>query len=283
MGMPMATNLLRAGYQVVAHDVATGRVAELQGQGARSASSAAEIAALCPIVMTMLTDTSVVEQVLFGPAAFADRATAGQVVIDSSSISAAATRQFARRLADKGVTLLDAPVSGGQKGAVQGTLTFMVGGEKAAFERCLPIFETLGSRVSWMGESGAGQITKACNQAIIAVSLLGIAEALLIAARSGVDPAGVRAALLGGFAGSPLLEVQGQRMLMRDFQPGFRAALHYKDLGIAADLAHSVNSPAPAISLAVEMFGSLVARGLGNEDHSAIITALEALGGSQLT
>jgi 2-hydroxy-3-oxopropionate reductase len=280
MGMPMARNLLKVGYPVVALDVLPDKAAELAEAGASIAESPAAVARAADLVVTMLTDAPVVEQVLFGPASVSEGSRPGQIVIDASTISPIATRSMAARLAELGVMLLDAPVSGGQKGAADGTLSFMVGGDFATFERCLPIFEAMGSRITWIGESGAGQIAKACNQSIIAVSRVGISEALLLAARSGVDPARVREALLGGFAGSLLLEVQGKRMLDRTFEPGFRAALHYKDLGIARSLAQSVQSPAPATGLALDLFGSLLARGSGNLDHSAIVTSLEALAGS---
>lgn len=280
MGMPMARSLLRAGYPVVAFARKPDKAAELAEMGGTVAESPAAVARATDLVVTVLPDAPDVEEVLFGPAGVSEGARAGNVIIDSSSISPIATRSFAARLAETGVTLLDAPVSGGEKGATEGTLSFMVGGDRPTFERCLPIFEAMGKRITWIGESGAGQIAKACNQMIIAVSLVGISEALLLAARSGVDPARVREALLGGFAGSPLLEVHGQRMLDRTFEPGFRAALHYKDVGIARSLAQAVQSPAPATGLALDLFGSLLARGMADADHSAIVTALEALAGS---
>lgn len=282
MGLPMAGNLLRGGYPVVAFNRSVEGVRQLVALGAVAADTPAAVAQQADVLITMVTDASAVEQVLFGPSGAVQGLRPGSVVIDSSSISPIATRLFGERLAQVGVTLLDAPVSGGQKGAVSGTLSFMVGGDEATVERCRPIFETMGSRVTWIGASGAGQIAKACNQAIIAVSLVGIAEALLLAARSGVDPARVREALLGGAAGSPLLEIQGKRMLDRSFEPGFRAALHYKDIGIARSLAQAVMSPAPATGLALDLFGSLLARGLGDADHSAIVTSLEALASASL-
>ena len=282
MGLPMARNLLEGGYPVIAFNRTPTRLLELAPLGVEAAVTPAAVAERAEIVITMVTDAPAVEQVLFGPSGVSEGLRAGGVVIDTSSISPIATRAFGERLEKVGVTLLDAPVSGGQKGATDGTLSFMVGGDKTTFERCRPIFEAMGSRITWIGASGAGQIAKACNQAIIAISMVGISEALLLAARSGVDPARVREALLGGFAGSPLLEVQGQRMLDRSFEPGFRAALHYKDIGIAHSLATAVGSPAPATSLALELFGSLLARDLGNADHSAIVTVLETLAGSTL-
>lgn len=280
MGLPMARNLLGGGYPLIAFNRSPERLLELAPLGAVAADTPAAVAERAEIVITMVTDAAAVEHVLFGPSGAIQGLRPGSVVIDTSSISPIATRGFAERLAQIGVTLLDAPVSGGQQGAADGTLSFMVGGDEATFERCRPIFETMGSRITWIGASGAGQIAKACNQVIIAVSLVGISEALLLAARSGVDPARVREALLGGFAGSPLLEVQGKRMLDRSFDPGFRAALHHKDIGIAHSLAQAVGSPAPATSLALDLFGTLLARGLGDADHSAIVTVLEAMAGS---
>lgn len=280
MGLPMARNLLEGGYPLIAFNRSPERVLELAPLGAVAADTPAAVAEQAEIVITMVTDAPAVEQVLFGPSGAIQGLRPGSVVIDTSSISPIATRGFGERLAQIGVTLLDAPVSGGQQGATDGTLSFMVGGDETTFERCRPIFETMGSRITWIGALGAGQIAKACNQAIIAVSLVGISEALLMAARSGVDPARVREALLGGSAGSPLLEMQGQRMLDHSFEPGFRAALQYKDIGIARSLAQAVGSPAPATGLALDLFGSLLARGLGDADHSAIITVLEALASS---
>ena len=214
----------------------------------------------------MLSDAPAVEEVLFGAAGVIHGARPGSVIIDSSTISPLANRDFGERLARLDVTMLDAPVSGGQKGAIEGTLSFMVGGDEASLERVLPVLQAMGRRITRIGELGAGQIAKACNQAIIAVSLLGISEALLLARRSGVDPAGVREALLGGAAGSPLLEIHGQRMLDRSFQPGFRAALHHKDIGIARSLARAVRLPTPALSLAEDMFASVLARGMGEAE-----------------
>jgi 2-hydroxy-3-oxopropionate reductase len=278
----MARNLLKNGYPVVAFARKPAKAAQLAEAGGSIAESPAALARAADLVVTVLPDAPDVEEVLFGPTGVSEGARAGTVVIDSSSISPIATRAFAARLGEIGVTLLDAPVSGGEKGATEGTLSFMVGGDQPTFERCLPVFEAMGKRITWIGESGAGQIAKACNQAIIAVSLVGISEALLLAARSGVDPGRVREALLGGFASSPLLEVHGQRMLDRTFEPGFRAALHYKDLGIARALAQAVQSPTPATGLALDLFGSLLARGMADADHSAIVTALEALAASQV-
>jgi 2-hydroxy-3-oxopropionate reductase len=216
----MARNLLKNGYPVVAFARKPAKAAQLAEAGGSIAESPAALARAADLVVTVLPDAPDVEEVLFGPTGVSEGARAGTVVIDSSSISPIATRAFAARLGEIGVTLLDAPVSGGEKGATEGTLSFMVGGDQPTFERCLPVFEAMGKRITWIGESGAGQIAKACNQAIIAVSLVGISEALLLAARSGVDPGRVREALLGGFASSPLLEVHGQRMLDRTFEPG---------------------------------------------------------------
>jgi 2-hydroxy-3-oxopropionate reductase len=277
----MARNLILAGHEV--HGlVRSSRAAELREAGGLTADVPAEVAQRVETLITMLPDAPEVEDILFGPQGVAVGARRGLVVIDASTISPTATRSCSERLSSNGVAMLDAPVSGGQRGAIDGTLTFMVGGDPSVFERCQPIFEVLGKRAIWIGASGAGQVTKACNQAIIAVSMMGIAEALLLAIRAGVDPERVREALLGGFAGSPILENQGRRMLERDFVPGFRAGLHYKDIGIGRHLADSVGSPALALGLAQQLFSLLIESGHRNDDHSSVITVLEGLSQSEL-
>jgi len=227
-------------------------------------------------VITMLPDTPDVEQVLLGEDGVASGAAAGALVIDMSTIDPGPTKRIAETLAAQGVDMLDAPVSGGQKGAMEGTLSIMVGGSVEAFARATPMFEAMGKNIVHVGPSGAGQITKACNQLVVAATIEAVAEALALARRAGVDPAKVRAALLGGFAGSKILEVHGQRMLDRAFEPGFRARLHRKDARIVLDAAREVASPVPSFEVVAAQLDRLVDEaGRGELDHAALFTLLD--------
>src|SRR5262249_38820863 len=232
MGRPMARNLLGAGSDLVVHSRSPGPVDELVNEGARRAESPAEVAASSDVVILMLPDTPDVETVLFGPEGVVTEVGDGALVIDMSSVEPLATRRFAERIGEAGAEMLDAPVSGGEKGAIDGTLSIMIGGSAEAVERAMPLFEVLGGSIVHVGPSGAGQICKACNQLVVGATIEAVAEALALAERCGVDAVMVRQALLGGFAGSRVLEVHGQRMLDRTFEPGFRARLHLKDAGI---------------------------------------------------
>jgi 2-hydroxy-3-oxopropionate reductase len=275
MGRPMARHLLDAGFPLTVHSRSPGPVDELAEAGASRAASPAEVAASSDVVVTMLPDTPDVEQVLFGPEGVVAGAAAGSLVIDMSSIDPIPTRSFAERLAAQGVGMLDAPVSGGEKGAIDATLSIMAGGSPEAFLRATPLFAAMGRNIVHVGPSGAGQIAKACNQLVVAATIEAVAEALVLAERAGVDAAKVREALLGGFAGSKILEVHGQRMLDRAFEPGFRARLHRKDARIVLETAREVGAPVPAFEAVARQLDDLVASGGGELDHSALFTLLE--------
>jgi 2-hydroxy-3-oxopropionate reductase len=275
MGKPMARHLLDAGFPLTVHSRSPGPVDELAGAGAARAASPAEVAAASDVVVTMLPDTPDVELVLFGPDGVEAGAAAGSLVIDMSSIDPIPTRSFAERLAAQGVDMLDAPVSGGERGAIDAALSIMVGGSPDAFLRATPLFAAMGKNIVRVGPSGAGQIAKACNQLVVAATIEAVAEALVLAERAGVDAAKVREALLGGFAGSKILEVHGQRMLDRAFDPGFRARLHRKDARIVLDTAKEVGAPVPAFEAVARQLDELVESGGGELDHSALFTLLE--------
>lgn len=278
----MALNLLRAGLELTVHSRSPAPVDELVAAGAGRAATSAELAASADVVITMLPDTPAAERVLFGEAGVRRGARDGSLVIEMSTIHPSAARGFAQRFGDGGVAMLDAPVSGGERGAIDGTLSIMAGGTEAAFERALPLLRIVGENVTHVGGSGAGQIAKAANQLIVGATIQAVAEALVLAAKAGVDPAAVRRALLGGFAGSKILEVHGQRMLDRDFAPGFRSVLHRKDARIVLETAEELRSPVPSFRVAAAAFEELVGAGRGDLDHAAIVTLLEDAAGVHL-
>jgi len=275
MGRPMARNLLAAGFDLTVHSRSPGPVDELVDAGAAGAASPADVAAVSDVVITMLPDTPDVEQVLTGHDGVADGAAAGSLVIDMSTIDPAASRRLAAGFAARDVAMLDAPVSGGERGAIDAVLSIMVGGESAALERARPVFDALGRTVVHVGTSGAGQVCKACNQLVVAATIEAVAEALALAERSGVDAARVRAALLGGLAGSKILEVHGQRMLDRTFEPGFRARLHAKDARIVLETARDAGADVPSFAVVAEQLDRLVAGGGGELDHAGLFTLVE--------
>jgi 2-hydroxy-3-oxopropionate reductase len=276
MGRPMAGHLLAAGLPLTVHSRSPGPVDELAADGASRASSPAEVAAASDVVITMLPDTPDVVEVV---TALIPSLAPGSLVIDMSSIDPVPARELAAAVAAAGSSMLDAPVSGGQKGAVDAALSIMVGGDDAAFARAEPILRLMGANVVHVGPSGAGQVTKACNQLVVGATIEAVAEALLLAERSGVDAANVREALLGGFAGSKILEVHGQRMLDRTFDPGFRIRLHRKDARIVEDAAAAVGSPIPSFAVVTEQFQRAVDAGDGDLDHSALFRELDREGG----
>ncbi|MPZ86969.1 MAG: 2-hydroxy-3-oxopropionate reductase [Nitriliruptorales bacterium] len=280
MGEPMARNLLRAGYSLKVHNRSRPALDRLVSEGATAAHSPAEVADGADVAITMLPDSPDVEAVVTGDDGIAASLTGGSVLIDMSTISPVMTRRLAASLAARDITMLDAPVSGGQQGAIDGALSIMVGGDKFVFEACRPIFEHLGKSITLVGESGAGQVTKACNQAIVAGTIQIVAEALTLASRSGVDPATVREALLGGFASSKILEVHGKRILDRQFDPGFKVRLHEKDLKIALETAADARVPLFTTALLKQLLTCLVAQGHGERDHSALALLTEELAGA---
>jgi len=276
MGTPMCLNLIRGGHQLFVHT--RGKVpAALADTSATQCLSARGVAERADIIFTMLPDTPDVEQVLFGDDGLALGLSPGKLVIDMSSIAPLPTQDFARRIDKLGCQYLDAPVSGGEVGAQKGTLSIMVGGPEAAFARAKPLFELLGQNITLVGPNGAGQTTKVANQIVVALNIEAVAEALLFASRAGADPAKVRQALMGGFAASRILEVHGERMIRRSFEPGFRIALHQKDLGLALDSARALGLALPATAQAQQLFSACVAQGGAAWDHSGLVKALERL------
>jgi 2-hydroxy-3-oxopropionate reductase len=272
MGKPMARNLLAAGYKVTVHSRSSGPVDELAGEGAAVAASPAAVASSSDVVITMLPDTPDVEQVALGDDGLASSGSEGLLYIDMSSIDPPATRRIAAVLAERGIAMLDAPVSGGERGAIDGTLSIMVGGPEAEFRRAEPIFQHLGQTIVHVGDAGAGQVTKACNQLVVGMNIEAVAEALALARQSGVDQGAVRQVLLGGFAASRVLESHGSRMIDGAFQPGFRVRLHAKDARIVRSLADATGAVTPAFDVVADQLDQLVRSGRGDLDHSALYT-----------
>jgi len=281
MGKPMARNLIKAKYPLVVHDRNRGPVDELAAEGATPATSSKEVTEQSDVVITMLPDSPDVEKVVFGKDGVLEGVSSGMLFIDMSTIAPATARSVYETLKAKGVESLDAPVSGGEVGAKEATLSIMVGGIEDAFQRAMPIFEVMGKNIVLIGEPGAGQVTKACNQIVVGVTIQAVSEALILARKSGVDPARVREALLGGFAKSRILELHGQRIIDRTFQPGFRIRLHRKDLGIALQTGRELSLPLMTTSTVAELMNALIARGDGDLDHSSLALLLDQLGGEE--
>lgn len=282
MGSPMALNLRKAGYPMWVYARRPELMEPLIKAGATACPSPQSVAEQTDIIFTMVSDTPDVEEVILGEYGIIQGVEAGNLVIDMSSIAASRTRHIAATLAVLGVEMLDAPVSGGDKGAIEGTLSIMVGGKAAQFERARPLFDILGKNVVHIGDNGAGQIAKTCNQVLISQTIVAVGEALLLAKAAGVDPANVRRALLGGFASSRILELHGQRMLDHDFEPGFKSKLHQKDMRIALQTAHEVGIALPCAALATQYLNALIGSGLGELDSAAILIPQEKLSGISL-
>ena len=276
MGAPMAGHLLAAGHTLFVHTRSTVPEALVQA-GAVRCADAREVAQQADIIFTMLPDTPDVEKVLFGERGVASGLSKGKTVVDMSSISPIATQGFAQRIAELGCDYIDAPVSGGEVGAKAASLTIMVGGDEAAFERVKPLFALMGKNITLIGPAGSGQVTKVANQIIVALNIEAVAEALVFASRAGADPAKVRQALMGGFAASRILEVHGERMVKRTFNPGFRIELHQKDLNLALSSARALGVSLPNTATAQELFNSCAAHGGKGWDHSAMVRALEKM------
>ncbi len=279
MGRPMALNLIRGGYPLWVYGRREQSLPPLVEAGAEVCKSPADLAAATDIIITIVSDTRDVEEVLFAPNGVAAGAKKGSLVVDMSTISPQATRSMAGRLREMGVEMLDAPVSGGQIGAVNAALSIMVGGKAEVFQQVKPVFECMGKNIVHLGDNGAGQVAKACNQIIISMTVSAVAEAFVLAVKNGVDPALVRQALLGGFAYSKVLEGHGQRMLDRNFQPGFRAELLQKDIRIVMEAANQTGTALPGTALAMQYTNALVGSDKGNLDSSAIFLILEQLNG----
>ncbi len=279
MGAAMAANLARAGFPLVVWNRTAGRAAALRDLGAREASSPGELAASCDIVVTCVSDTPDVEAVVFGPDGIAEGARSGTLLIDCSTISPSATRDFAARLRERGVHMIDAPISGGSEGAVKGTLTIMLGGEAEDVARARPVLEAMGRTITHIGPIGAGQATKAVNQVILCGAYLGVAEGIVLALKEGLDPERVVEALSGGAAQSWVLTNRSGRMIGDDYPLGFRVALHRKDLGIALEMARGDGAALPVTALAAQLENGLLAQGHGDEDMSALARAIRQLSG----
>lgn len=277
MGKPMARNILKAGYPLVAYNRTPGRGQELEAEGATLYTSPKEVAQGSDIVFVMVSDSPAVEEVVLGENGVAEGGRAGMVVVDMSSISPIVTKRIATKLGDRGIDMLDAPVSGGEEGAINGTLSIMVGGKPEVFQRVRPIFEKMGKNIVHVGENGAGQTCKLCNQIVVALAIEAVGEALVFAAKSGVDPAKVREALLGGFAQSRVLDLHGQRILERNFKPGGKCKLHQKDTETALSSAKELGVSLPGTALVAQMWNALAAQGREELDHSALVTVLEEM------
>jgi len=279
MGRPMAKNLLKAGHNVTCYNRGSGPRDELAEAGAAIAQTPKEAAAGMEAVITIVTDSPDVEHVILGPDGVIEGAASGTVVIDMSTISPEVTRRVGAALAERGIQMLDAPVSGGDAGAIAGTLSIMVGGEAAALEKARPLFEAMGQRIVHCGPLGAGQTVKLCNQVAITGTLLGVCEALLFAAKAGVDPNRMLEAVSAGAAGSWQMSNLGPKMVQRDFAPGFKVGLMRKDLRLAIESAGHMQAALPGLALVAQLFAAVDAAGLGEEGTQALLKALEGLNG----
>ncbi|MFQ5939082.1 MAG: 2-hydroxy-3-oxopropionate reductase [Alphaproteobacteria bacterium] len=283
MGRPMAGHLQAAGHKLFVTKHRAPLPQELLDGGAGACASGREVAEASQAVILMVPDTPDVEEVLFGSDGVAEGLKPGKIVVDMSSISPTATRRFARRINELGCRYLDAPVSGGEVGARQAALTIMVGGPRDAFRRVKPLFELMGKNITLVGtRNGDGQTCKVANQIIVALTIEAIGEALVFAAKAGADPAKVREALMGGFAASRILEVHGERMIKRSFDPGFRIALHQKDLGLALEAARELNMSLPNTAACQDLFDLCAAKGWAGQDHAALVRAIEDLAGFEI-
>jgi 2-hydroxy-3-oxopropionate reductase len=282
MGRPMAANLLAAGHELVVDEHHAEPTAELVGRGARSAGTPAAIAQQVDVVITMLPNSPQVREVALGGDGIVDGAHPGLVHVDMSSIAPLAAREIAEGLAGKGVAMLDAPVSGGEPKAVDGTLSIMVGGDREVFDRVRDVLGAMGASVTHVGDIGAGSTAKLANQVVVALNIAAVAEALVLAEKAGVAPESVLAAIRGGLAGSAVLEAKAPMMLAHDFTPGFRLDLHVKDLLNAMDTGHGVAAPLPLTAAVLEMMTALQADGHGRDDHSGLLRHYEALAQARL-
>lgn len=275
MGKPMARNLMKAGYQLVVYNRTSASMDELAAEGARAASSPRQVAEQSNVIITMLPDSPQVQEVMMGENGVLAGAKANTLVIDMSTISPVVTQQLAKAAQARSVRMLDAPVSGGDVGAQQGTLSIMVGGSSEDFEQAKPLFEVLGKTIVHVGSTGAGQVVKACNQIVVALTIEAVSEALVLGSKAGVDPAVILKVLSGGLASNRVMEVRGPNFLQHNFQPGFKIALHEKDLGIALAAGHEYGVPLPVTAIVDQMLQALKLRGQGEQDHSALLTLIE--------
>jgi 2-hydroxy-3-oxopropionate reductase len=281
MGRPMAGHLIDAGHELYLYDIQP-VPDELTGKGGTACKSGRQVAEKADIIITMVPDTPHVEAALFGENGVAQGLSKGKTVVDMSSIAPIETKRFASEINKLGCDYLDAPVSGGDVGAKAASLTIMVGGPEAAFEKVKPLFEKMGKNITLVGGNGDGQTTKVANQIIVALNIAAVGEALLFASKAGADPAKVRAALMGGFASSRILEVHGERMIKRTFAPGFRIKLHQKDLGLALQGARELGVSLPQTANAAQLMQACAANGMADLDHSALVKALELMAGHEV-
>jgi 2-hydroxy-3-oxopropionate reductase len=282
MGKPMARNILKAGYPLVVYNRTPAKARELEAEGAALCTSPREVAQRSDVVFTMVSDSLAVEEVVLGENGVAKGGRAGMVVVDMSSISPIQAMWIAAKLMDRGIEMLDAPVSGGEGGAISGTLSIMVGGKPEVFQRIRPLFEKMGKNIILVGGNGAGQTCKLCNQIVVGLAIEAVGEALVFAMKAGVDPGKVREALLGGFAQSRVLDIHGQRMLERNFEPGGKAGFHQKDTENALSAAREFRVSLPGTAMVAQMWNAMVARGRDELDHSALVTILEEMAGTEV-
>ena len=286
MGRPMARNLVAAGFPLVVHNRSRGPVDELVAEAAgavTAATNAGEVAAQATTVITMLPDSPDVRDVVFGPDGLRDAMGEGHLLIDMSTIAPATAIEVNAALGERGARAIDAPVSGGDKGAIAGTLSIMVGGTEGDFQRATPLFEAMGKTIVHVGGPGAGQVVKACNQIVVAIAYAGLSEALVLGAKAGVDPEKILQVLGGGLANSRVLEMRGPTMLRHEFAPGFRVNLHRKDLGIALATGKEQGVPLAVTALVSQLYEAVAAAGRGDLDHSALLTLVEDLAGHHVT
>jgi len=279
MGKPMAKNILKAGHDLMVYDFNASSVDEVVNAGAKKVANYAEIGANCDTILTMLPDSPQVKEVALGEGGLVESIKDGTVFIDMSSINPIASKEISEALAKKGVKMLDAPVSGGEPKAIDGTLSFMVGGEKNIFDKYKPLLETMGASVVHCGEIGAGNVTKLANQVVVALNIAAVSEAFMLARKAGVDPNVVFEAIKGGLAGSTVMNAKAPMVLAKNFAPGFKVDLHIKDLNNALSTGHTVGAPLPLTAFAMEMMQNLRADGFGQNDHSALAKYYEKLAG----
>jgi len=279
MGRPMARNLMKAGYPLVVHNRSRAAVEELAGAGAKPAGSPREVSGHCDVLISMLPNSPDVEQVALGKDGIIEGARRGLIYVDMSTISPIVSQKVGKALEPKGVQMLDAPVSGGEKGAIEGTLSIMVGGDKSVFEQVLPIFQAMGKTITHLGPLGFGGFTKLANQIIVAVNLTALGEALTLARKAGLDRALTLKALGGGLAGSKCLEQKTPNYVAGTYNPGFKIDLHFKDLGLIMESSRALGVPLPCTAVVQELFNAMRVKGKGGLDHSGVITLLEELAG----
>jgi len=283
MGRPMAKNLMEAGYDLVVHNRSPEKAEELAGEGATAAGSPREVAEGCDVVITMLPDSPQVEEVLSGEGGVFEGVREGALIVDMSTISPVVTESLSARAKENGASLLDAPVSGGDVGAIEGTLSIMVGGSEEDFERAKPLFEVMGKTVTHVGPTGAGQVTKAANQIVVALTIEAVSEALVLGSKGGVSPEKILDVLGGGLAGNKVMEVKREKFLSHNFDPGFRSELHHKDLGIALAAGREYGVALPVTAVVDQMLLTMRRKGWGGEDHSALLRIIEDQSGHEIS